>query len=68
MEKMLGKHNFCILKIGKTGMTLGFLPGVGQNLWNLLFPLIWLVDYLLLKTPLSYFVHHMQIIAQKVCN
>jgi len=61
----LEKHNFKILNFGRTDMIPGFLPKPVVPLWNSLFPLLNVLDRLLLSTPLSYFAHHMRVVCQK---
>jgi len=62
---MLNTNNFEVVSFQKTDMVLGFLPGKLQDVWNFLSHDLLIIDKLLLKTPLSYLAHHMQILCRK---
>jgi ubiquinone/menaquinone biosynthesis C-methylase UbiE len=63
---MLKKHGFSVLKVERTDMIISFIPiRVLQHLWNFLSPILFVLDRLALRTPLSIFAHHMRIIARK---
>ena len=63
--RMLKERSFKILEVKRTDMVISFIPSVFQYLWNVLFPILFVVNRLALRTPLSIFVHHMRIIARK---
>lgn len=62
---MLNTNNFEVVSFQRTDMVLGFLPGKLQDVWNFLSHALLIIDKLLLKTPLSYLAHHMQILCRK---
>jgi SAM-dependent methyltransferase len=61
---LLGKHDFDVLKIARTDMVIGF-PPIFPKVWNHLFPLLMVINEILLRTPLSFFSHHMCIVCRK---
>jgi SAM-dependent methyltransferase len=65
---LLKANSFDVILFRRTDMVFGVLPGKMQNAWNFLSPALMRVDEALLKTPLSYFAHHMQVVSQKPIN
>lgn len=65
VASLLKENGFKIICCQRTDMILGCLPGRLQDIWNLLSPFLLKLDKLLLKTPLNYFAHYMQIICRK---
>ena len=61
---ILADNNFEIVCFKRTDMVFGILPWKLQDIWNFFSPSLLLIDKLLLKTPLNYFAHHMQIICR----
>lgn len=62
----LQKCGFKIICFKRTDMILGGLPGILQDVWNFFSPALLVIDKFLLKTPISNFAHHIQIVCQKV--
>lgn len=65
IEQLLSSFNFKILKLERTDMIPGFPPYKIIKFWNLCSPFFMTINKLLLKTPLSYFSHHIRIVAIK---
>jgi len=63
---LLEKNGFEVVSFRRTDMVFSVLPGRLQNVWNLFSPVLIIVDEILLKTPLNYFAHHMQILSLKL--
>ena len=62
---MLKINGFKIIDLKRTDMVFGALPGKLQDIWNFLSPVLLIIDKLLLKTPINYLAHHMQVVCQR---
>ena len=65
VASMLEKNGFEVLCSQRTDVVFGVLPGKLQYVWNSLSPILAVIDELLLKTPISYLAHHMQVVCQR---
>lgn len=68
LVSLLKTNGFEVISFRRTDLVFSVLPGRMQKAWNFLFPVLLTVDECCLKTPLSYFAHHMQIISRKTKN
>ena len=64
IKVIVNNHGFNILCFRHTDMIIGFLP-FGMKFWNAISPLLFSIEFILLKSPLSSFAHHSRIICRK---
>jgi SAM-dependent methyltransferase len=66
LTELLDKQKFNVLKLYRTEMVPSYMPGHAmQRVWNFLWLPLSYLDSMLLKTPLSRFHHHFNVIARK---
>jgi len=66
LTELLYKNMFEVLRIDKYDMIPAFMPIIKlQETWNSLFPMMNVLQDVLLKTPLNFFAHNIRLVAQK---
>lgn len=65
LRKLIEEYNFEVLSIERTDIVPSFPPQRLQFFWNLMYPALYGIELILSKTPLSYFSHHLRMVAKR---